>query len=64
VKKLKDFQKIFLRRGESRTLSFFITAETLKFYNSALKWVSESGEFRVQIGTSSAEVKEASFRLQ
>lgn len=63
VKKLKGFQKIFLRKGESKQVSFTITAEELKFYNSDLKWVAEPGDFKVQIGTSSDNVKEASFKL-
>ena len=63
VKKLKGFQKIFLRKGESRRVSFNITAEELKFYNSDLKWIAEPGDFKVQIGTNSNDVKEAGFRL-
>jgi beta-glucosidase len=63
VKKLKGFQKIFLRKGESRKVNFTISIEELKFYNSDLKWVAEPGDFKVQIGTSSNEVKEAGFRL-
>jgi beta-glucosidase len=64
VKKLKGFQKIFLRKGESREVTFPITIEELKFYNSDLKWVAEPGDFKVYIGTSSADAKEASFTLK
>ncbi len=64
VKKLKGFQKIMLRKGESREVTFTITAEQLKFWNNDLKWVSEPGEFIVYIGTSSAQVKEAAFTLK
>jgi beta-glucosidase len=64
VKKLKGFQKIALKRGESRDISFRITPEELKFFNSNLKWVAEPGAFAVYIGTNSAEVKEASFTLK
>lgn len=63
VKKLKGFQKIFLRKGESRQVSFAITAEELKFWNTDLKWIAEPGDFKVEIGTNSNEVKEAEFRL-
>ncbi|HEU4470944.1 MAG TPA: beta-glucosidase BglX, partial [Flavisolibacter sp.] len=41
VQKLKGFQKIFLKKGESREVSFTISAEELKFFNSELKWVAE-----------------------
>nr|MBA2330423.1 glycoside hydrolase family 3 C-terminal domain-containing protein [Flavisolibacter sp.] len=63
VKELKDFQKIFLRKGESREVTFTIDAEKLKFYNSQLKWVAEAGDFKLFIGTSSNNVKEADFKL-
>jgi len=63
VKELKDFQKIMLRKGESRQVSFTITEEKLKFWNSDLKWVSEPGAFKVFVGTSSDSVKEADFTL-
>jgi beta-glucosidase len=63
VKKLKGFQKIFLKKGESKKLSFTITDQELKFYNSDLKWITEPGDFKVQIGTNSNDVKEASFKL-
>ena len=43
VKELKGFERIHLKKGESRTVSFDITAEQLKFYNSALNWVCEPG---------------------
>lgn len=63
VKELKDFQKIMLRKGESKQVSFTITEEKLKFWNNDLKWVSEPGAFKVFIGTSSDNVKEADFSL-
>lgn len=64
VKKLKGFQKIALKKGETKPVTFAITAEELKFFNNDLKWVAEPGDFKVYIGTSSADVKEASFRLK
>ncbi len=64
VKELKGFQKVFLKKGESREVVFTITPEDLKFYNSSLKWVSEPGEFRVMVGTNSADTKEKSFELK
>jgi len=50
-------------KGESKPVRFTISEEELKFFNSDLKWVAEPGDFKVQIGTSSREFKEASFRL-
>jgi beta-glucosidase len=63
VKELKGFQKIELNAGESKEVKFTISVNDLKFYNSDLKWVAEPGDFKVFIGTSSANVKEASFKL-
>jgi beta-glucosidase len=63
VKKLKGFQKILLKKGESREVNFTISVEELKFYNADLKWIAEPGDFKVFIGGNSADVKEASFTL-
>jgi beta-glucosidase len=57
VKELKGFQKVFLKPGESKAVSFDITTEQLKFYNSDLKYDWEPGEFEIMIGTNSSEVK-------
>ena len=63
VKELKGFQKISLKPGESKTVSFTIGINELKFYNNDLKWVAEPGDFKVFIGPNSADVKEAGFKL-
>ncbi len=60
VKELKGFQKVFLRAGESRTVSFTITPEDLKFYNYDLKYDWEPGEFIIMAGGNSQDVKSAS----
>ena len=55
VKELKGFKKIFLRKGESKTVTFEINSDDLKFYNSG-KLSLESGEFQIAIsGTSDFE---------
>ena len=64
VKELKAFQKVFLKKGESKPVQFAISADDLKFWNSDLKWVSEPGDFNVFVGTSSSEVKKATFALK
>ena len=63
VKELKGFQKISLQPGESKTVSFTISVNDLKFYNSDLKFVAEPGDFKVFIGPNSRDVKEAAFKL-
>jgi beta-glucosidase len=63
VKELKGFQKIFLKKGESKEVSFNISINDLKFYNSSLKYVAEPGDFKVFIGSNSEDVKEGAFKL-
>ncbi len=64
VKELKGFEKISLKPGETKTVTFKITPELLKFYNYDLEFVAEPGDFDVMIGTNSQEVKKAKFTLQ
>ncbi|MFZ4464635.1 MAG: beta-glucosidase BglX [Bacteroidales bacterium] len=59
VKELKGFQKVFLKAGESKTVSFTITAEDLKFYNYDLKYDWEAGDFVIMLGGNSRDVKSA-----
>ncbi len=57
VKELKDFQKIFLKKGESKTIKFIINKEKLSFYNDDLQWIAETGEFDIMIGASSEDIR-------
>lgn len=63
VKELKGFEKVFIKAGESKTVSFKITPELLKFYNYDLDYVFEPGDFDVMIGGNSHDVKSARFTL-
>ena len=57
VKELKGFQKVALKAGESKTISFNISPEDLKFYNSELKYDWEPGDFEIMLGTNSKDLK-------
>ncbi|WP_113924572.1 beta-glucosidase BglX [Cognataquiflexum aquatile] len=57
VKELKGFQKVLLKSGETKTITFEITPEDLKFYNSDLNFVWEPGEFEIMVGGNSRDVK-------
>lgn len=59
VRELKDFQKIALKRGESRTVSFTVTTGHLKFYDNDLRHDWEAGTFIIQIGPHSAQLRSA-----
>jgi beta-glucosidase len=64
VKELKDFQKIKLQPGESKTIRFTIDKEKLSFYNDRLQWLAEPGEFDLMIGSSSEDIRlKGSFEL-
>ena len=54
VKELKGFQRIPLKKGESREVTFEITDDLLKFYNSSLDFVLEPGDFEIMIGPDSS----------
>lgn len=50
VKELKGFEKITLKAGETKTVTFTINSETLQFYTANKKWEVEPGKFDVWIG--------------
>ncbi|GLB47650.1 beta-glucosidase BglX [Neptunitalea lumnitzerae] len=63
VKELKGFQKVFLKKGETKTVTFNLTVEDLKFYNSELDFVAEPGMFEVFVGPNSDTQMKSSFEL-
>ena len=63
VKELKGFNKISLDAGESREVSFEISAKDLAFYTADMSFKAEPGDFKLYIGTSSAELQSVDFSL-
>jgi beta-glucosidase len=59
VKELRGFQKIQLQPGEHQEVSFRITPEDLKFYNSELVYDWEPGDFVIRIGPDSRQLNSA-----
>jgi len=57
VKELKGFQKVFIKKGETITISFTLTPENLKFYDDQLNYDWEGGEFDIMVGTDSKNVQ-------
>ncbi|WDF60310.1 glycoside hydrolase family 3 N-terminal domain-containing protein [Flavobacterium sp. KACC 22758] len=57
VLELRDFEKVKLNAGESKTIEFTIDKEKLSFYNDKLEWTTEPGDFELMIGSSSADIK-------
>lgn len=64
VRELKGFQKIELQPGESRTVTFTLTAEDLAFWNAKGRWEAEPGKFQVWIAPDSASGEPAEFVLE
>ena len=64
VQELKGFERISLKPGESRTVTFAINAKLLKFYNANLDYVCEPGDFEVMIGPDSRNVQRKTFTLR
>lgn len=64
VRELKDFQKVFLKAGESKEITFVLDNEDLSFYRANMSWGSESGEFVVFVGGNSRDTKSAEFILK
>ena len=54
---LKGFQRIFLKKGESKQVTFVLGKEELSLYNMEMKQVVEPGEFKVMIGAASNDIR-------
>ncbi|WP_254640083.1 beta-glucosidase BglX [Chitinophaga sp. GbtcB8] len=63
VKELKGFKKIFLKKGESQTVTFAISVEDLKFYDKDMRWTYEPGAFTVFVGANSRDAQGVDFTL-
>lgn len=57
VVELKGFQRIHLKAGETKAVSFTITPEMLSMLDINLNRIIEPGEFRIMIGASSRDIK-------
>ncbi len=63
VKELKGFQRVTLQPGEKRRVEFVLGHEHLGFWNREMRYVVEPGEFRVMVGSNSADVIETKFEV-
>lgn len=66
VKELKGFEKINLKPGDQKEVSFTIDKSALSFFDAAThQWVAEPGEFEALVGASSSDIKtKMKFTLQ
>jgi len=63
VKELKGFQKVFLKKGEIKSINFSITPNDLKFYNDQVENINETGDYEIFVGNSSDASLKANFKL-
>ncbi len=63
-RELKGFQKILLKKGESKAVTITLSPDDLKFYNGQLDFVAEPGAFQVFVGTNSDAQLSKSFILK
>lgn len=61
VKELKAFEKVFLKAGETKTVTFSLTTKDLSFYKGDLSFGYEPGQFQVFVGGNSRDVKKSGF---
>lgn len=55
VMELKDFRRVKLAKGETKTVDFTLPASKLAFYNDDMDWVVEAGDYKIMVGGSSLE---------
>ena len=63
VKELKGFERLFLKAGEEKLITFEISEETLKFYTDGGEFAAEIGEFELFVGGNSRDCLKADFEL-
>ena len=54
---LKSFERVELKKGESKTVTFNLGKRELSMYNAALEEVVEPGDFKVMVGASSDDIR-------
>ena len=63
VKELKGFEKIALKVGESKVVTFTITPDMLAFHRLDMTYGTEPGDYKLFIGGNSRDLKETKFKL-
>ena len=63
MKELKKFERLYLKAGEKKTVTFTLPVEDLAFYNLEMKKTVEPGDFRLWVGTNSQEGLSVDFEI-
>ncbi|RUA12787.1 MAG: beta-glucosidase, partial [Flavobacteriia bacterium] len=56
-KLLRGFERIHLKKGEKKQVSFVLESKDLELLNKQMKWVTEPGKFNIYIGSSSKDIR-------
>ncbi|HFA50636.1 MAG TPA: glycosyl hydrolase [Bacteroidetes bacterium] len=64
VRELKGFEKIFLKKGETREVEFTLRAEDLAFYTRDMSFKAEAGDFEIFVGGNSDAENSAKVELR
>lgn len=64
MKELKGFKKVFIKKGETETVSIELDIKNIGFYTRKLDYIVEKGKFIVMMGTSSDSVLETSITVE
>ncbi|XGA85283.1 fibronectin type III-like domain-contianing protein [Polaribacter sejongensis] len=64
VKELKRFEHVFLKSGETKEVTFKISAKDLEFVNHKMIKAAEVGVFNIWVGPSASEGLKTSFSLK
>jgi beta-glucosidase len=57
VKELKDFARIELEPGQKKTVRFTLPASKLAYWNAAMNYGVEPGDYAIMVGSSSIDVQ-------
>jgi beta-glucosidase len=57
MQNLRGFDRIHLKPGETRTVTFTIEPDFLAIWNLQMKRVVEPGQFKVSVGASSTDIR-------
>ena len=61
---LKRFSKVSLRPSETKTITFHLDRDDVKFYKEKVGWIAEPGIFNIFVGGNSRDLLKASFELK
>lgn len=55
MKQLRDFKKVFLKKGETVQVEFLLSPEKLSFYDRSMNFIVEPGDFEIMVGNSTLD---------